>query len=352
LNPRGYVLFARLVVEELRSNVPGLAPVLLAQPRSTQLAPGTDPFDATVAADGTGTFTNLQEAINAAPDNSSGAFRIRLKPGVYEGQFLIPKTKPYIQLVGSSQTNSILTYSLNVTETNSRTIPAFRGTGMIVLGDNFSAENLTFQNTSGDHGQALALRVDADRALFKHCRLLGWQDTLMLNNGRDYLTNCYIEGRVDFIYGSATAVFDHCEIHSKNGGHITAASTPQNQTFGFVFTDCKLTGDPLPWIDAKGVPANAKPAPKADLGRPWRPYACVAYLNCWMGDHIKSEGWNNWGKVSNETTARYFEYRSIGPGANPRERCRWSHQFTDQEAAAYTVENILAGLDKWDPTAN
>ena len=106
---------------------------------------------------------------------------------------------------------------------------------MIVLGDDFRAENITFQNTSGDHGQALALRVDGDRASFKNCRMLGWQDTLMMNQGRQYFADCYIEGRVDFIYGSATGVFAKCEIKSKNGGHVTAASTPENQAFGFVF---------------------------------------------------------------------------------------------------------------------
>ena len=113
----------------------------------------------------------------------------------------------------------------------------------------FRAEHLTIQNTkSGDHGQALALRVDGDREVFNDCRILGWQDTLMINNGRDYFTNCLVAGRVDFIYGSATAVFERCEIQSRNGGHVTAASTPKDQPFGFVFTNCKLTGDPQPWI--------------------------------------------------------------------------------------------------------
>src|SRR5262249_10365031 len=156
----------------------------------------------------------------------------------------------------------------------------------------FRAENITFQNVSGDHGQALALRVDGDRALFNHCRLLGWQDTLMINKGREYFTNCYIEGRVDFIYGSDTAVFYRCEIHRKNGRPVTAASTPEDKPFGFVFLDCKLTGDPAPWVDpTNGVAANARKNPLADLGRPWRPYASVAYIRCEMGDHINPVGW-------------------------------------------------------------
>jgi pectinesterase len=221
---------------------------------------------------------------------------------------------------------------------------------MIVLGDDFRAENITFRNTSGDHGQALALRIDGDHAILKDCRMLGWQDTLMINNGRDYFTNCYVEGRVDFIYGSAAAVFDRCEIHSKNGGHITAANTPKDHPFGFVFQNCKLTGDPNPWVDANGVPANTNSAPMADLGRPWRPYASVTYLNCEMGAHIKPEGWNNWRNPTNELTARYAEYNSTGPGANPDKRFKWTKQLTREEADRITLDSVLGGNDHWDPT--
>ena len=227
----------------------------------------------------------------------------------------------------------------------------FNGIGVIVLGDDFSAENITFQNTSGDHGQALALRSDGDRAVFNHCRMLGWQDTLRVDDGRDYFTNCFIAGRVDFIYGSATAVFDHCEIQSRNGGHVTAANTPKDQPFGFVFMNCRLTGDPQPWVGANGIPANTNQPPMADLGRPWRPYASVTYLNCELGGHIKPEGWNNWRNPTNELTARYAEYNSSGPGANPDKRFKWTKQLTDDEAKNYTIEKILGGADNWNPTA-
>jgi pectinesterase len=176
--------------------------------------------------------------------------------------------------------------------------------------------------------------------------MTGWQDTLRVENGRQYFKNCHIEGRVDFIYGSATAVFDGCDILSKNGGHVTAASTPEKKPFGFVFLRCKLTGDPRPWDASK--PAPAAP-PQADLGRPWRPYAAVAYIGCEMGAHIKPEGWNNWRNAENEKTARYSEYKSTGPGANPSARVAWSRQLTDGEAEKYTIENILGGADGWRP---
>ena len=350
LKGRGHVLFARLVVEELRQAAPELSPVLLHQPLDENPEAGESKFNAVVSADGSGTHTNLQDAINAAPDNGTNIFSILIKPGTYPGQIIVPKTKKHLQFAGEELEKTILTYSFNVNETDPDANLKFRGTGVVVLGDDFHAENITMQNTSGDHGQALALRVDGDRAVFNHCRMLGWQDTLMVNNDRQYFTNCYIEGRVDFIYGSAVAVFDHCEIHSKNGGHITAANTSQDDPFGFVFMNCKLTGDPKPWISAAGIPANTNSPPKADLGRPWRPYASVTYLNCELGGHIKPEGWNNWRNPTNELTARFAEYHSTGPGANPDKRFKWAKQLTKEAAEKVTVESVLSGSDAWNPT--
>jgi len=351
LNDQGHVLFARLVVEELRKTAPELAPVLRVEPVSANPVAKESQFDAVVSADGSGTHTNLQEAVAAAPDNSAKAFTILIKPGKYEGQLVVPKTKRNLRLVGEETENTVLTYNLNVFETNSTTDLRFKGTGVVVLSDDFHAENITFQNSSGDHGQALALRVDGDRAVFNQCRMLGWQDTLMLNQARQYLTNCYIEGRVDFIYGSGTALFDHCEIRSKNGGHVTAANTPKDQPYGLVFLDCRLTGDPTPWVNptntAVSAPSSTKPM--ADLGRPWRAYASVTYLNCWMGDHIKPEGWNNWRNPTNELTARFSEFNSTGPGANPDKRFKWAKELTKEEAGNITIESVLRGNDQWNP---
>ena len=356
LNEKGRVLFARLVVEELRRAAPELARVLRSEPMNPNPAAAEAGYDAVVSADGSGTHVTVQAAIAAAPDNAAKPFRILLKPGKYPGQILIPPVKRHVRLLGEELENTVLTYALNVYETNSETDSRFKGTGVIVLGDDFHAENLTMENTSGDHGQALALRVDGDRAVLNHCRLLGWQDTLMLDKGRQYFTNCYVEGRVDFIYGSGTAVFDRCEIHSKNGGYITAAKTPADHAFGFVFLNCNLTGDPAPWRnpstnavgEAFKKPGRAGP-PLAQLGRPWRPYASVAYLNCQLGGHIKPEGWNNWGNRTNELTARYAEYNSSGPGANPAARVKWSRQMTEAEARSLTAEAILRGADAWNP---
>lgn len=349
LNDLGHVMFARLVVDELRKAAPELAPVLRAEPANAMPVAKESKYDAVVSFDGSGTHTNIQSAIAAAPDNGTTWFTILVKPGVYQGQFIIPKTKRFVRIVGEEMENTVLTWPYNVNDRKPLATYQF-DPGMVVAANDFCAENLTIENTSGDHGQALALRVEADRAAFNHCRILGWQDTLMVNNGRQYFTNCYIAGRVDFIYGSGTAVFDYCEIHSKNGGHVTAASTPADHPFGLVFMNCHLTGDSQPWINPTNIVTGAATnQPYADLGRPWRPTASVTYLNCEMDDHIKPIGWNNWGKVANETTARYAEYNSVGLGANPEDRVKWAKQLTKDEAEKITVESVLGGSDAWNP---
>lgn len=304
----------------------------------------------TVAQDGSGDFKTVQEAFAAVPDNSQERTIIRIKPGTYRGQKLLAKTKNKVTLQGENAQATILTYNANVYEPQ-ESDPKYKGIGVVVLADDFKADKLTFENTSGDHGQALALRIDGDRAVVTNSRLLGWQDTLMLNNGRHYFRDCYVEGRVDFIYGSGTSVFEQCEIRSKNGGYVTAASTPQDRPYGFVFIRSKLTGDPAPWVDPTGAiaPKTQNGPAQAYLGRPWRPYGAVAFIDCEMGEHIKPEGWHNWGKPDNEKTARYAEYNSRGPGAKPAQRVGWSRQLTQAEAARMTAAAILAGNDGWQP---
>lgn len=205
-----------------------------------------------------------------------------------------------------------------------------------VFGDGFYAKNITFENSSGPVGQAVAVRVDGDKVVFENCRFLGFQDTLYPHgrNSRQYYKNCYIEGTTDFIFGWSTAVFEDCEIYSKAGGHyITAASTEKETEYGFVFINCKLTGD----------------APKGSvyLGRPWRNYAQSVFINTEMGEHINQAGWHNWDKPHAEQTAFYAEYNSTGKGANAEKRVPWSKQLTKEEAEKYTAEHILKGKDNW-----
>ena len=317
----------------------------------------------TVAADGSGDYRTVQEALMAVPDNSPERTVLHIKPGRYLGPILVPKAKSKVTFQGDDAGKTILTYGLNVYESQEDqpgsgdrfrvALPTrYRGTGVVILGDDFHAERIMFENSSGDHGQALALRIDGDRAVLVGCRMLGWQDTLMVNKGRQYFRDCNIEGRVDFIYGDGTAVFDRCEVRSKNGGYVTAASTPQDQPFGFVFLHCRLTGDPTSWSNpypGPDSPSGRAASPKAALGRPWRPYASVTFLDCEMGDHIKPEGWDNWGNPENEKTARYAEFNSTGPGAHRGRRVAWSRQLSAEEARRITIDTVLAGSDGWKP---
>ena len=316
-------------------------------------APTTKPVAGkriTVSADGKGDFKAVQDAIAAVPDNGKERTVIHIAAGTYAEPIVVPEAKINLTLEGDGPEKTILDWNRSVYDPIPEGHDKFNP-GLHVRAPDFRAENLTIRNSAGDRRQALAARVVSDRVVFKNCHILGWQDTLMLENGRSCFKGCRIEGRVDFIYGNGTAVFDRCEIKSKNGGHVTAANTPADHPYGFVFLDCKLTGDPAPWIDPRTnqPPRPSMGKPMADLGRPWGPHASVTYLNCEMGDHIMLAGWNNWGKSENEKTARYAEYNSTGPGANPEARAPWAKQLTKEEAAKITIESVIGGEDGWRP---
>jgi len=230
-----------------------------------------------------------------------------------------------------------------LTGLDGKPIGTFATPTVAIDGDGMIWENLTLANTAGPVVQALALCVAGDRSVFRRCRFLGWQDTLRADSPREgpaarqYFAECYIEGHVDFIYAAGVAVFDRCHVHAKADGFLTAASTPEKAPFGYVFLDCKITAGP---DVEKGF----------YLGRPWRPYAATAFLRCELPDKLIRAGWHNWGKVENEQTARYAEYKNTGPGADISQRAPWARQLTDTEAAAYSVRNVLGGADGWNPS--
>lgn len=318
-----------------------------------------------VAQDGSGDFTSIQAAIDSIPVGNKEQVTIHIQGGVYKEKLTIDK--PFINLVGEEGASTVLTYDdgANKKFPNGESYGTFRSYSVFIGGNDFTATNITFENAAGSGeiaGQALAVYVDADRVHFKNCRFLGCQDTIFTGslppapiqpgsfkgprenapriNGREYYENCYIEGDVDFIFGSATAVFYRCEIFSKNrdqevNGYIVAPSTPLGQAYGYIFEECKLT-------------SNCK-AETVYLGRPWREYAHTTFINCEMGAHIKREGWHNWGKVKAEETTRFEEYNSTGPGAHKDERVSWSKILTDEEVIMYKKERVLSGNDGWNP---
>lgn len=352
LNPEGHVMFGRLVAEELRTAVPALASRLRTAPRDEKPKASETAYDAVVAFDGSGTHATVQAAIDAAPATASAAkpHRILVKSGTYKEHVVVPSNRPFLQLLGEAGETAatVITMDTHVKtpipgHPESKTLSTPDSSTVLVHASDFTAENLTFENTTTreDRVQALAIFVTGDRAAFRRCRFLGWQDTLRADApkgkiARQYFAECEITGHVDFIYSAGTAVFDRCHIHSRADGYITAASTAETTPFGYVFLDCKISAGP---DVVKGV----------FLGRPWRPHAATAFLRCTLPAQIRAEGWHNWGKVENEKTARYAEYKSTGPGAKPTARVSWAKQLTDSEAAAYTVQNILGGTDGWNP---
>ena len=289
-----------------------------------------------VAQDGTGMFRTVAEAIRSVPDNSSTGIVIFIKNGVYKEKLDIPKSKVNITMIGEDVDKTIITFDdyASKKDASGKNIGTSGSTSVYVRCDSFTAENITFENASGPVGQAVALSVGGDKVVFRNCRFLGFQDTIYTfgNTARQYFYKCYIEGTVDFIFGAATALFEKCEIFCKRSGYITAASTPEGQKFGYVFLNCKISGN-----------ASEK---SFYLGRPWRPNAQVVFIKCELPALIKPEGWHNWGKESNEQTAFYAEYKNRGAGSQPQNRVSWSRQLTKEEAAAYTKKNMFGD---WDP---
>jgi pectinesterase len=315
-----------------------LARAGLAQPTNPQGGPTY--ADAVVAADGSGQFQSLQAAILAAPTATrERPWVIYVKAGTYRERLYVQREKRFLALVGEDAERTVVTFDLHafLPGPDGRPISTFRTPTAQVDADDFTAEKLTFENPAGTEGrQALAVRVDGDRAAFRGCRFVGWQDTLFLNRGRHYLEDCFVSGSVDFIFGGATAFFERCRIHARADGYVTAASTPEEEAHGFVLRGCRIAGDP-------GV--------KTYLGRPWRAFSSVAFLDSEMSDVVRPEGWHNWDRPLRERTVRYGERGSTGPGAAPDARVPWSRRLSADEARALTVEHVLGGADGWNPVA-
>ena len=291
----------------------------------------------TVAQDGSGNYTTVQAAFDAVPLNNRKPVIIFIKKGSYKEKLHLDSSKNFVTLLGEDKKNTMLTYDDHTGKAapDGSVINTMNSQTFYMKADDFRAENITFENSAGlTAGQAVAVRVQGNRSVFLNCRILGFQDTLFVSdeNSRQLYLNCYIEGSTDFIFGAATVLFEECQIHSRKNSHITAASTPKDHEFGFVFKKCTLTAD-------TGVH-------KVTLGRPWRPYASVTYMECKIGDHIIPQGWDNWKNAENEKTARYAEFRNEGPGADTSARVIWSHQLTDAEVKQMTTGKILRG---WHP---
>jgi pectinesterase len=291
----------------------------------------------TVAQDGSGNYSTVQQALNQVPLHNTKPFIIFIKDGIYKEKLHLDSFKNFVTIIGEDQFKTILTFDDHTGKVSQigDTINTKTSYSFLIKANNCTAQNITFQNEAGfSAGQAVALESDGDKAQFFNCRFIGNQDVLFTNNenSRQYYKDCYIEGTTDFIFGSATVWFDDCHIHSKKNSHLTAASTPQDHEFGYVFNDCVLTGD---------TSLHA-----VSLGRPWRPYASVTYIHCYIDEHIKPEGWSNWNKTENYKTARFAEYENYGPGSQKTNRVAWSKQLNNDEIKKYIIKSVLSG---WEP---
>ncbi|SCY41802.1 pectinesterase [Nonlabens sp. Hel1_33_55] len=292
-----------------------------------------DPFNVTVAKDGTGDYSTIQDAIDNAKSFPYEKITITIKNGVYNEKVKIYEWNTHINLIGESKENTIITYNDYFDKIGVGRNSTFHTPTLSVEANDFTAKNLTIENSAGDVGQAVALSITSNRVAIVNCKLLGNQDTLYASGeGKQYFKDCYIEGTTDFIFGSATALFENCEIHSKKNSYITAASTNPSADYGYVFRNSKLTA--------------ADDVDEVYLGRPWRIYAKTVFINTEMGSHILPKGWHNWSKPEAEKTAFYAEYNNRGKGFAPDKREPWSKQLSKSEAKKYTLENVLGNKQK------
>ena len=331
-----------------------LAPCVLAMLLVLGAAAQAQAYDLVVARDGTGAYTTVQAAINAAPTGRTAVYSIFIKNGKYREKVTIPGNKPFLQLIGESVANTVLSWD----DYSGKPMPGggTYGTGnsasVTFSAPDCSVLNITFENTTGDAPQALAVSVSADRMAFKNCRFLGGQDTVLTNgSGRQYFKDCYIDGTVDFIFGGAQALFEGCIIYPKtrrdggSGGYITAANTPAGQQYGYVFRSCYLPAN-------RGITTYT-------LGRPWQNSGTpntnpannkVVWISAVMGPNIISpQGWSVWDAGTNTSVITYAEYKSRnvnGTLVNVSQRVPWSMQLTDADTATYSHPAVLG---TWDP---
>ena len=298
-----------------------------------------NPDTIVVARDGTGQFRTIGEAIEVCRAFMDYHKVIYVKRGIYKEKLSIPQWLQNIEICGEDRDQTVITYDDHaniIYPSTGNGMGTFRTYTLRVDGNSITVKNITIENNAARLGQAVALHTQGDRLMFLNCRFLGNQDTVY--TGMPYtrllFRDCYIEGTTDFIFGASTAWFEHCAIYCKINSYITAASTPQDAEFGYVFNNCTVT--------------TAEGADKVYLGRPWRDYGYTLFMNCDLPKQIRPEGWHHWEK-QREQTARYLEYNNHGEGAKTDGRVGWSRQLTKKEAQQITMERVFSQKREWRP---
>ena len=299
-----------------------------------------NPDTIVVARDGTGQFRTIDEAIEVCRAFMDYHKVIYIKKGTYKEKLIIPQWLQNIEICGEDMNETIITYDdhANIkTQERPNGIGTFRTYTLKIEANDITLKNLTIENNAARLGQAVALHTEGDRLIFINCRFIGHQDTVYtgMPYTRLFFKGCYICGTTDFIFGPSTAWFEECTIESLVNSYVTAASTPADAAYGYIFNNCRL-------IAKDGVD-------KVFLGRPWRDYGYTLFMNCDLGAHIRPKGWHHWEK-QRENTARYLEYNNYGAGAQPQQRVAWSRQLTKKEAQQITPAKVFNRQDNWNPT--
>ncbi len=320
-----------------------------------------------VAQDGSGQYTSIQQAVDAAPDGGRSPAIVLVRAGVYRERVVVHRDN--LRIVGESADNTVVTASACAIDPGPDGQPqgTFQTATFMVTGHNVEVENLTIRNDAGDGrvvGQAVAVYAAGDRGVWRHVRMIAHQDTLFcgplmpkvadriaprqgraevvpsvgdspLTHSRQYFEDCYIQGDVDFIFGPYCCWFERCTlVMNARGGYYTAANTPEPQPCGLVFHACTLTGE-----CADGA---------AFLGRPWRRYARTVFLNCEMDARVSPQGFADWDDAT-PVTERCAEYGTTGARAALSERHPKQRRLSAMEARAYTVPQVIGGWDHWRP---
>jgi len=283
-------------------------------------------------------FATIQRAMDHAPQpGQAGRLYVHIAPGTYSERVIVTANRPRTTFLGdpSDPSRVIITAAQNAKSAGG----TFFSETVDVEAPEFNADGITFANTAGATGQAVAIAVRSDKSIFKHCRFLGYQDTLFADFGRQYYTESYITGGVDFIFGNAAAVFDHVTIHEQIPGYLTAQSrTGPQQATGYVITNSIVTSEDL---EKKSF----------YLGRPWREHARVIVMNTILPANLSPLGWSTWSKGEVPVHAFYAEYNNSGPGSSVTRRVTWSHQLSKEQARHFAAAEFLRGVDRWNPTA-
>ena len=299
-----------------------------------------------VDCNGGGDFKSVQECLDALPSKPTTWRTVTIKEGTYQEKVTVDVYKDKLRIVGEGDVRIVWDDHSGKT-VDGYTMSTYDCWTMSVQADEVWMENLTIENAAGRVGQAVALETRGDRIRIENCRLLGNQDTFFTKDyvARIYVKDSYIEGTCDFIFGASTTVFDNCEIHCKQNSYITAASTAERTIYGYIFRNCRIS--------------TAPEVTAMYLGRPWKSTGRTVWIECYMPEQIRPEGWHNWGAKDREERSFYAEYKCYGPGADRSKRVPWSHELTDEQAADYTLEKIFAikvGSEQyrwpWDGTFN